>query len=41
MGRIIIHINFEGKGKAVPLKSWSGPESSRKFRFPDFKTIGT
>ena len=27
-----------GKGKAVPLQSWSGPEGSRKLRFPDFMT---
>ena len=26
------------KGKAVPLKAWSGPEDSRKLRFPDFMT---
>ena len=26
------------KCKAVPLQAWSGPESSRKFRFPDFMT---
>jgi len=26
------------KGKAVPLKAWSGPEGSRKLRFPDFVT---
>jgi hypothetical protein len=26
------------KGKAVPLQTWSGPESSRKLRFPDFMT---
>jgi hypothetical protein len=24
------------KGKAVPLQAWSGPEGSRKLRFPDF-----
>ena len=24
------------KGKAVPLHAWSGPEGSRKLRFPDF-----
>jgi hypothetical protein len=24
------------KGKAVPLQAWSGPESYRKLRFPDF-----
>ena len=26
------------KGKAVPLQAWTGPESSRKLRFPDFVT---
>jgi len=25
-------------GKAVPLQAWSGPESSRKLRFPDNMT---
>ena len=25
-------------GKAVPLHAWSGPEGSRKLRFPDFMT---
>ena len=28
----------EGKGKAVPLQAWSGPEGSRKLRFPDLMT---
>ena len=34
--------SFKGKGncsfkvKAVPLQVWSGPEGSRKLRFPDF-----
>jgi len=28
------------KGKAVPLQAWSGPEGSRKLRFPDFMTKG-
>jgi len=27
------------KGKAVLLQAWSGPESSRKLRFPDFMTM--
>jgi len=27
-----------GKGKAVPLQAWSGPEGSRKLVFPDFMT---
>jgi hypothetical protein len=26
------------KYKAVPLQAWSGPETSRKLRFPDFLT---
>ena len=26
------------KGKAVPLQAWSGPEVSRKLRYPDFMT---
>jgi hypothetical protein len=25
--------------KAVPLEAWSGPEGSRKLRFPDFMTM--
>jgi len=29
------------KGKAIPLQTWTGPEGSRRLRFPDFKTIGT
>jgi len=29
----------ECRGKAVPLEAWSGPEGSRKLRFPDFKTM--
>jgi len=29
---------FYVKGKAVPLQTWSGPEGSRKLRFPDFMT---
>ena len=27
-----------GKGKAVPLQVWSGPEGSKKLRFQDFMT---
>ena len=29
------------KGKAIPLQAWTGPEGSRRLRFPDFKTFGT
>ena len=28
----------KGKGIAVPLQAWSGPDGSRKLRFPDFMT---
>jgi hypothetical protein len=29
----------KGKGEAVLLQAWSGPEGSRKLRFPDFFTM--
>jgi len=29
----------EKKGKADPLEAWSGPEGSRKLRFPDLMTM--
>jgi hypothetical protein len=32
---------YYGKGKAVPLRAWTGPEGSRRLRLPDFKKIGT
>ena len=28
----------KGKGKAVPLQAWTGPEGSRKLWFADFVT---
>ena len=31
---------FMGKGKAVPLQAWTGPEGSRSLRLPNFKTVG-
>jgi hypothetical protein len=39
-GNIIRMMFKEGyiKGKAVPLQAWSGPEGSRKLRFPDYMT---
>jgi hypothetical protein len=37
--RIIIKVKINGK--AIPLQAWTGPEGSRRLRFPDFKTIGT
>jgi len=27
------------KGKAILLQAWSGPEGSRKLRFPDYMTM--
>jgi hypothetical protein len=40
---IHIHSDYlckgKGKGKAVLLQAWSGPERSRKLRFPDFLTM--
>jgi len=35
----MIAYHFKGKGKAVTLQAFSGPEGSRKLRFPDFMTI--
>ena len=29
------------KGKAIPLKAWTGSEGYGRLRFPDFKTIST
>jgi hypothetical protein len=31
----------EGKSKAIPLQALTGPEGSRRLRFPDFKKIDT
>jgi hypothetical protein len=31
-------VSIDIKGKAVPLHAWSGPEGSRKLRFPYFMT---
>jgi len=31
----------KGKGKAISLQAWTGPEGSRSLSFPDFKTVGT
>jgi hypothetical protein len=25
-----------GKGKAIPLQAWTGPEGSRRLKLPDF-----
>jgi hypothetical protein len=28
-------------GKAIPVLAWAGYEGSRRFRLPDFMTVGT
>jgi hypothetical protein len=33
--------SVKGKGKAIPLQAWTGPEGARRLRLPDFKKIGT
>ena len=50
-GGVSVHKNFiiqtilykygKGKSKAIPLQAWTGPEGSRRLRFPDFKKIET
>ena len=37
-GETFVEVVLKGKGKAVPLQAWSGPEGSRILRFPDFMT---
>jgi hypothetical protein len=37
----IIITKSKGKGRAIPLNAWTGPEGSRRLRIQDFKTIGT
>jgi hypothetical protein len=32
----IMHSPYTGKGKAIPLQAWTGPEGSRRLRLPDF-----
>jgi hypothetical protein len=31
----------KGKGKAIPLQAWTGPEGSRRLSLPEFKTVVT
>jgi len=38
---VLLAVKGKGKGKAVPLQAWTGPEGSRRLRLPNFKTIGT
>jgi hypothetical protein len=39
--RIGRNLHLTLPSKAVPLQAWRSPESSRRLRLPDFKTIGT
>jgi len=39
VGRMYCRNVCGSKGIAVPLHAWSGPEGSRKLRFPDFMTV--
>jgi len=34
-------VKGKGKGKAIPLQAWTGPEGSTRLRLPDFMKIGT
>jgi hypothetical protein len=36
-----VNANVKGKGKAIPLQSWTGTEGSRRLRLPDVKTFST
>jgi hypothetical protein len=36
---VCMYVRKKKKGKAVLLQAWSGPEGSRKVRFPDFMTM--
>jgi hypothetical protein len=35
---MVVENDVNKKGKAVPLQAWSGPDGSRKLRFPDYMT---
>jgi len=38
---ILNSLSFIEEGKAIPLWAWIDPEGSRRWRLPDFKTVGT
>jgi hypothetical protein len=37
----LIVMEGKGKGKAIPLQAWTGPEGFRRLRLPYFKIVGT
>ena len=34
--KIYLKYKGKGKGKAIPLQAWTGPQGSRRLRLPDF-----
>jgi len=40
VGNLCVFVS-KGKGKAIPLQAWTGPEASKRLRLLDFKTIST
>jgi hypothetical protein len=40
--QVYLELKFQGKGKgkAIPIQVWRGPDSSKSLRLPDFKKIG-
>jgi hypothetical protein len=38
---IMMMMTFRVKVKAISLQAWANPESSRSFKLPDFKPLGT
>jgi len=34
-------IYFSGRGEAIPVQAWTGPEVSSKLRLSNVKTVGT
>jgi len=38
--REVTGILLRKKGNGIPLQAWTGPDVSRRFGLPDFKTVG-
>jgi hypothetical protein len=38
---VVVFSEINKEGKVILLQAWTGPESTRRLRLPDFKTIGT
>jgi len=36
--QVALRLSLNKSSKAIPLQAWSGPDSSRKLRFPGFMT---